>query len=64
MVDSIIGAVFLLAVGVLFFLNSKNIGEGAFKFYKWFYTEERLVIMFKITGILLIVVGLILIFLK
>ena len=56
--------IFLIVIGIFFFFNNKNMGKGAYKFYKWFYTEERLKIMFKILGIILSLGGLALIFLN
>ncbi|MFH1307755.1 MAG: hypothetical protein ABIH72_02800 [archaeon] len=61
--EKIITGIILIAVGILFFFNNKNIGEGAYKFYKWFYTKERLKIMFKVLGVFLVLGGLALIFL-
>ena len=56
MVDQkIIASIILMALGLLFFFNNKNIGKGASKFYQWFYTEEKLIIMFRIAGIILII---------
>lgn len=60
--EKLIPAIILIAIGVLFTFNNKNIGEGAYKFYKWFYTKKRLQIMFRITGIILVIAGLVLIF--
>ena len=51
----IIVSIILFALGLLFFFNNKNMGKGAAKFYQWFYTEERVVIMFKAIGIILII---------
>jgi len=59
-----VAGVVLMVVGVLFFLNNKNIGKGAFGFYRWFYTEERLKVMFKIAGVILFVGGIILMVVK
>jgi len=64
MEKELIASIIFIALGALFFFNNKNIGEGAFKFYRWFYTKERLKIMFRITGIILIVGGLILMLVK
>ena len=61
MEKTIIGLI-LSGLGLIFFFNSKNIGAGAYKFYRWFYTEARLIIMFKACGILLIIGGLIIAF--
>jgi len=63
MEKSIIGIVFI-GLGLLFFFNNKNIGEGAAKFYQKFYTERNLKIMFRACGVVLVFWGLILIFLK
>ena len=64
MKDGIIAGIILLIVGLMFFFGNKNIGEGAYKFYQWFYTKDRLKIMFKIVGIILIVGGFILLVVK
>jgi uncharacterized membrane protein YdcZ (DUF606 family) len=64
MKEQIIAGIILIAIGILFIFNNKNMGEGAAKFYKWFYTKERLKIMFRIAGIILVVGGLLIIFLK
>jgi len=60
---TIIGIV-IMCLGILFFFNNKNISKGAFKFYQKLYTQENLKIMFKICGILLVLLGIILIFTK
>ncbi len=60
--EKLIPAIILIAIGILFLFNNKNISKGAFKFYKWFYTEERLRVMFKAAGIILVIGGLLLIF--
>ena len=59
--EKIIAGIILIAIGILFFFNNKNMGRGTHKFYKIFYTKKNLTIMFKIIGILLFIVGLILI---
>ena len=63
MKELIIGVVFI-GLGLLFFFNNKNIGEGAAKFYRALYTERNLKVMFRACGIILVLGGLILIFLK
>lgn len=55
-------SIILMALGLLFFFNNKNIGKGASKFYKIIYTEKNLKIMFKVLGIILIILAIILIF--
>ncbi|MFC1710910.1 hypothetical protein ACFLZJ_02020 [Nanoarchaeota archaeon] len=60
----LIAGIVLIVIGILFFFNNKNIGKGAFKFYKKLYTKRNLTIMFKAAGVILIFGGLILIFLK
>lgn len=62
--EKIIVGIILIVVGILFFFNNKNIGKGASKFYRALYTEKNLKVMFKICGIVLIVGGLILVFVK
>jgi len=59
----IIGIVFI-SLGLLFFFNNKDIGEGAAKFYQKLYTEHNLKIMFKACGVVLVFGGLVLIFLN
>ena len=63
MEKSIVGIVFI-GLGLLFFFNNKNIGEGAAKFYQKLYTEHNLKIMFKVCGAVLVFGGLVLIFLN
>lgn len=62
--DKTIAGVVLISIGLLFFFNNKNIAKGTFKFYKKLYTENNLIIMFKVGGIVLAIGGLILILLK
>jgi len=59
----IIGIVFI-GVGLLFFFNNKNISKGAFIFYQKLYTEDNLKIMFRVCGLVLVLGGFILIFVK
>lgn len=47
----------LMAIGILFVYNNKNMAKGAAKFYAKIYTEKNLIIMFRIAGIILIVGG-------
>jgi len=56
----IIGIVFMF-LGLLFFFNNKNVSKTAAKFYRAFYTEKNLRIIFRIVGIILIIMGLVLI---
>ena len=63
MKELIIGIVFI-GLGLLFFFNNKNIGEGTAKFYRKLYTERNLKVMFRACGVVLVLGGLILIFLK
>ncbi|GAH70758.1 unnamed protein product [marine sediment metagenome] len=63
MKELIIGIVFI-GLGLLFFFNNKNIGEGMAKFYRKLYTERNLKVMFRACGVILVLGGLILIFLK
>lgn len=62
MEEKLIVGIVLVVIGILFFLNNKNMGKGSYKFYKKLYTEENLGIMFKILGIILIVGGILLAF--
>ena len=59
----IIGIVFI-GVGLLFFFNNKNISKGAFEFYQKLYTEDNLKIMFRACGVVLVLGGFVLIFVK
>ena len=63
MEKSIVGIVFI-GLGLLFFFNNKNIGEGAAKFYQKLYTERNLKIIFRALGVVLVLGGLVLIFLN
>lgn len=58
----LIVGIILMVLGVFFFLNNKNVSEGAFKFYQILYTKKNLRIMFKLLGIFLILGGLALAF--
>jgi len=60
----LIAGIIFIVIGLLFFFNNKNIGEGAFKFYRTLYTKKNLKIMFRIAGGVLIVGGIILVFVK
>jgi len=60
----IIISIILFVIGLIFIFNNKNIGKGAYKFYRWFYTEKRLKIMFRIVGIFLVIISIILLFVK
>ena len=62
--EKLIVSIIFFTLGALFFFNNKNIGKGAAKFYQWFYTEERLIIMFRIVGIILIIGGILMLVLK
>jgi len=64
MKEKVIAGIILIAIGILFFFNNKNISKGVAKFYQMFYTEERLMIMFKAAGIVLIIGGVLLMILK
>jgi len=64
MKSKIIPGAILIGIGLLFFLNNQNIGKGAATFYKKIYTEKNLIVMFKISGVILILGGLALVFLK
>jgi len=62
--SKLIPGIILLAIGLLFFFNNKNMGKGTHKFYKILYTEKNLKVMFKAAGVILFFGGLILIFIK
>ena len=64
MTTELIAAIILIVIGILFFFNNKNMGEGLFKFYRKLYTKRNSIIMFKAAGVILILGGLVLIFLK
>jgi len=59
MKPNIIIGLILIAIGVIFSLNNKDIAKGAASFYKKLYTKENLTVMFKAAGIILIVGGVI-----
>ena len=63
MEESIIGIVFI-GLGLLFFFNNKNLGDGLAKFYRKLYTERNSKVMFRACGVILILGGVALIFLK
>lgn len=56
--SKLIVGIVISALGLLFFFNNKNIGKGAYNFYKKFYTEKNLIIIFKIMGLFLLIMGL------
>jgi len=58
---SLVG-IFLSLIGILFFFNNKNMGKGAYNFYRKFYTAKNLTIMFKILGAFLFIIGLVVAF--
>jgi len=58
--SKIIVGICFLVVGLLFLFYNKNLGKGACGFYKKFYTEKNLIIMFKILGTFLFIMGIIL----
>lgn len=62
--EKLIAGIILLVVGILFFFNNKNMGKGTYKFYRAFYTEKNLKIMFRAAGIILIVGGILLLVLN
>lgn len=56
----IIGIVFIV-FGLFLSFNNKNVSKGAARFYQALYTEKNLKIIFKIVGIILVIMGLVLI---
>ena len=62
--EKLIPGIILAVMGIFFFMNNKNISKGAASFYQKFYTEKNLVVMFKIAGIILILGGIVLVFVK
>ena len=64
MTTELIAGIVLIVIGILFFFNNKNMGKGASKFYKVLYTKRNLIIMFRAAGVILILGGLVLIFVK
>lgn len=62
--ERLVVTIVLLALGAVFFFNSKNIGKGAFKFYQKVYTEKNLAVMFKILGIILVILAGLVVFIK
>ena len=61
---TIIPGIILIGAGLLFFFNNKNIAKGAFVFYQKIYTEKNLTFMFKACGVILILGGLVIMFVK
>ncbi len=59
--ERLIAGIIMIALGLLFFFNNKNIGKGASKFYKAFYTEKNLKVLFRIVGIILIIAAVVVI---
>jgi hypothetical protein len=59
MTEKLIAGVILIAIGLLFFFNNKNMGRGCADFYKKLYTKKNMTIMFRAAGILLIIAGII-----
>ncbi len=62
--ETLIIGIVLTGLGLLFFFNNKNISKGAAWFYQKFYTEHNLKFIFRACGVILILAGLALIFLK
>lgn len=58
--EKVIAGIIFMILGILVFFNSKNIGKGASKFYQTICTAKNLNVIFKVVGILLIVLGVIL----
>ena len=59
--EKVIASIIFMVLGILLFFNSKNIGKGASKFYQAICTTKNLNVIFKVVGILLIVLSVILI---
>ena len=59
--EKLVVGIILMVVGILFLFNNKDIGEGAFKFYRAIYTKKNLVIMFKVAGVILLIGGLVIV---
>ena len=64
MEKELIAGLVLIAIGMLFFFNNKNMGKGLAEFYKKFYTKKNTTIMLKIAGGVLVVGGVAIIILK
>jgi len=62
--EKLIPGIILIIIGILFFFNNKNMGKGASKFYKFFYSKRNLTIIFRIIGIILIIGGILLLVLN
>ena len=60
----LIAGIILVAIGILFFFNNKSMGAGLSEFYKKLYTKKNTIIMFRIAGVILVVGGLVLVFLR
>jgi len=63
-IEKLIPGIVLVGIGLLFAFNNKQIAKGAFGFYKKLYTENNLKVMFRACGIILVLFGLFLMFLK
>ena len=58
-----IGIIFM-GLGSILFFNNETMGKGMSKFYQKLYTEKNTSIMLKATGVILILGGLALMFVK
>jgi hypothetical protein len=58
-----VGLIFIV-IGLVFAFNNVKIAKGAFRFYQKLYTEKNLSVMFRISGILLALGGIFLVFFK
>ena len=62
--QKILAGIIFIGLGLLFFFNNEKIGKGAYEFYQKFYTEKNLKMMFKVGGLILVLGGLIIMFIK
>jgi len=54
----------MMCIGAIFFHNNEAMGRGMAKFYQKLYTEKNTIVMFKACGVILILGGLALMFIK
>ena len=56
--EKTIVGIMLVGIGIIFYMNHKNMAKGTFEFYRKFYTKKNLIVMFRIGGGILIFGGL------
>jgi len=60
----IIAGLILIGIGAIFSLFKKDLAKGTSELYRKLYTKKNMTVMFTAAGVLLIIGGLILIFVK